>query len=130
GIRISGGVSVLYGFVANQSDQLYKLKKSGGNLIFHSDSLHSNKHYAAPRHYYGADIQLKIPNRKGFTELRAEYIWGIQSGTASSSETPGAYPVGSNGLPEPLFVRPFAGAYLYFLQNLFSEKHQIVIKYD
>lgn len=130
GIRVSGGVSVLYGFVGNQSYQLYKLRKSGGNYIFHSDSLRSNKNYAAPRQYYGADVQFKIPNRKGNTELRAEYIRGTQSATAASSETPGKYPIGSNGIPAPLYIRPFDGAYFYLLQNLFSEKHQIVLKYD
>jgi hypothetical protein len=126
---LSGGASILYGAVGNQSPFLYEQKEIGGLQQFVSDSLNSNIDYAAPRHYYGADVQVKFPNRKGATELRAEYIRGQQSATASSSETPGTYPV-TNNIPQPLYVRPFDGAYFYFLQHLASEKHQIVVKYD
>ena len=127
---ISGGASVLYGAVGNQSPWLYEMKTANGLHQFIGDSSVTNLNYAAPRHYYEADLQIKIPNRKGFTELRAEYIRGRQSATNASSDTPGVYPVSSTGTPQPLYIRPFDGAYFYFLQHLFSEKHQLVVKYD
>jgi len=130
GMQISGGISGFYGAVGSQSPWLYKMAAVSGAQVFVADSTPSNIDYAAPRHYYGADVQIKIPNRKGFTELRAEYISGTQTGTASSSETPGVFPVTGTGAPQPLYVRPFNGAYFYFLQHLFSEKHQLVVKYD
>lgn len=130
GIFLSGGISYLHGAVGNFSPWLYEMKESGGQQQFVADSAAAHVDYAAPRHYYGADIQIKIPNRKGCTELRAEYIRGTQPGTANSSETPGTYPVYTAGVAQPLYVRPFDGAYFYFLQNLFSTQHQLVVKYD
>jgi phosphate-selective porin len=38
--------------------------------------------------------------------------------------------VGSDGKYLPLYVRPFDGAYLYFIQHLGSDKHQVVVRYD
>jgi hypothetical protein len=129
GLVVSAGASVLYGAVGNQSPFLYEQKEVSGMQQFVSDSTDANVDYASPRHYYGADVQLEFPNRIGSTELRAEYIRGKQSGTASSSETPGTYPV-INNIPQPLYIRPFDGAYVCFLQHLGSQKHQLLVKYD
>ena len=71
-------------------------------------------------------MQLKFRNKKGFTEIRGEYLAGTQTGTANSSETPSALVAGNDGF----HVRQFNGAYFYFLQHLFSEQHQLVLKYD
>lgn len=71
-------------------------------------------------------MQLKFRNKKGFTEIRGEYLTGTQTGTANSSETPSALVAGNEGF----HVRQFNGAYFYFLQHLFSEQHQLVLKYD
>lgn len=128
GLSIGAGASVLYGSVGSQYSQIYETKRSGG--IYMTDSSAIDIDAAAPRHYYGADLQLKLPNRKGATELRAEFITGKQTATASTSETPGVYPVSSTGATLPLYTRSFNGAYFYFLQHLFSDKHQLVVKYD
>jgi hypothetical protein len=72
------------------------------------------------------DAQLKIKNKKGFTELRAEFITGKQTASATSSETPGTSFTGTDGY----YVRNFSGAYFCFLQHLGSTRHQIGIKYD
>lgn len=65
----------------------------------------------------------------GETEFRLEYVRGDQTATFASSETPGVYPI-SNGTKDPLYVRSFDGAYFYFLQDLGSLEHQVVLKYD
>jgi hypothetical protein len=74
-------------------------------------------------------VQLKIPVRNGYTELRAEYIRGRQSATFATSETPGTYPVSGTGVLQPLYVRPFDGAYFTFLQNI-TQSLQVAVKYD
>ena len=74
-------------------------------------------------------MQIKIPNRVGQTEFRAEYIRGTQTATQNSTETPGVIPT-FNGINAPLYIRHFDGAYFYFLQHLGSKKHQFVAKYD
>jgi hypothetical protein len=127
---LSASTSGYYGGIANMSPRHYEVKGSGSTAEFVGDSNQSNINYKAPRMYYGADAQLKIPNKKGFTEFRAEFIKGLQSATAGSSETPGSYPTSSIGLAQPLYTRQFNGAYLYFLQHLFTDKMQLVLKYD
>lgn len=124
--KISGGVSGLFGAVGSQSPKHYEF--NNGKMVFDSSTANINK--ATPRRYYGADLQIKFPNKKGFTEFRLEYIRGLQTATANSSETPGVYPVSNTNTPQPLYTRPFDGAYFYFLQHLASWKHQILVKYD
>jgi hypothetical protein len=80
----------------------------------------------APRKYYGVDVQVKIKNKVGFTELRAELAGGQQSASANNSETPVTLLSGTDGL----HVRNFNGAYFYYVQTLFTLKHQLVVKYD
>lgn len=132
GWRISGGISCLYGGMQQFTRYIYR----SGNVVdgkqgFNVDSTLSNEGKIAPRHYYGADIQFRIPNsNKGYTEFRAEYIRGTQTATAATSETPGTIPTDDAGTRLPLYIRKFDGAYFYFLQHLGSPQHQLVLKYD
>lgn len=125
-VIVSGSFSALVGGMEQFTKQIYRMR----NGAFVVDSAASNLGKIAPRHYWGADVQIKFPNRKGFTELRAEYTFGTQTATAITSETPGAIPTNGNNQPIPLYVRHFDGAYFYFLQHLGSEKHQLTFKYD
>lgn len=132
GIILSGGVSILYGGMEQFTSYVNRMGTVNGQPGFITDSSLSNVGKIAPRHYYGADFQLKIPNGKGkgYTQFRAEYIRGQQSSTATTSETPGAIPIDKDGKYLPLYVRSFDGAYLYFIQHLGSDKHQVVVRYD
>jgi len=47
-------------------------------------------------------------------------------GTALSNETPTVLVAGKDGF----YNRNFNGAYFYLLQNIFSVKHQFLLKYD
>lgn len=125
-IKVSGGFSTLYGSIRQFGSQTYKA--NGATYILTDNANNIGK--ALPRHYYGADIQVKIPNKHGFSEFRAEYIRGTQTATAKSTETPGTIPVETNATYAPLFIRPFDGAYFYYLQHLGSVKHQLILKYD
>jgi len=120
-LLVSAGVSMLDGgFLQNTSTQ-YRV---GQNKVFVADSSLANIGKEAPRKYYGADVQLKIKHGWGVTEIRGEYIRGTQTATSATSETPAVL------LTEPSYIRHFDGAYLYFLQNIFSVKHQLCLKYD
>lgn len=130
GIVISGSASGYWGSISSQAPVLYEVDGKGAEAYMRRDSQQNNIGYAAPRKYMGADFQIKIPNKKGFTEFRAEYIRGQQTSTANTTETPGSYPVNATGVLQPLYVRPFAGAYLHFLQHLGSNRLQAVVKYD
>lgn len=129
GARVSGGLSGYFGGIINESPYLFETKKESGIWKMAGDSSAAHIGAVAARRYYGADIQIVFPNRSGQTEFRAEYIRGLQTGTAQSSMTPGTYPM-EGGQPLPLYTRAFDGAYFYFLQHLGSWAHQLVLKYD
>ncbi len=123
---LSAGVSALHGGLLQNTKYKYNTAENAGVTKLVVDSSLTNVGTVSPRKYYGADAQLKIRNRKGFTEFRGEYLAGTQTGTANSSETPTALIAGNDGF----HIRQFNGAYFYFLQHLFSTQHQLVLKYD
>ena len=129
-IELGGGISFLRGGWKNGTKYVYESgHATNGDKIFIVDSSINNLGRSAPRHYYGADVQLKLHHRWGETEWRAEYWFGTQPGTVNSSTNPGTLP-NSNGNPVPTFVRHYDGAFFYFLQNIINPKHQLVLKYD
>ncbi len=125
-LTFSAAISYLNGGLLQNTKYVSVTTTADNSKTFTLDSSASNQGKISPRIYKGADAQLKIKNHIGFTELRAEYMYGIQTATATSSETPVALMNGYDGF----YRRHFNGAYLYFLQHLFSLKHQLVLKYD
>ena len=129
-MELSGGLSFLRGGWKNGTKYVYNSGVNTNNeKVFVVDSSESNLGRSSPRHYYGADIQHKIKHGWGETEWRAEYWFGTQPGTSTSTSNPGTLP-NSNGALLPTYVRHFDGAFFYFLQNLVNYKHQLLLKYD
>ena len=75
----------------------------------------------------GADVQIKFANRKGFTEIRGEYISGQSKRAPQRARKHQLFCLYCSGR---FHLRRFNGAYFYFLQHLFSMKHQFLLKYD
>lgn len=125
-IQLNVGASLLYGGLLQNTKYQYQTIDNKGVLTMALDSSNTNLYKIAPRQYYGIEAQLKIKNKIGFSELRAEYVKGKQTGTANSSETPTALLAGTDGF----HIRNFDGAYFYYVQHLNSLKHQLVLKYD
>ncbi len=126
-IQLSAGASFLHGGLQNNTKYIYTTEATGAVKRVVVDSAASNIGTTSPRRYYGADMQLKFNNgHNRITELRAEFITGIQTGTANNPETPTALLTGTDGFHK----RHFTGAYFYLLQHLFSTQHQLIIKYD
>lgn len=129
-IEFSGGLSYLRGGWKNGTKYVYESgTAANGDKIFVVDSSVSNLGKSSPRHYYGADAQLKLQHGWGESEWRAEYWFGTQPGTSGSTSNPGTLP-NSNGNPVPTYVRHFDGVFLLFLQNIINNKHQLMVKYD
>src|SRR5215217_2640832 len=122
--QVSGGLSVLYGGWRQENKHRYTMGSSNGVSVFIVDSSETNIGTKAPRHYYGADVQLVKKHHYGKTEWRAEYGMGTQPGTNITTLNPGVLPV------VPTYMRNFDGAFFYFLQNLGSEKWELMVKYD
>lgn len=128
--EIGGGLSLLRGGWKNGTKYVWNTTKTNaGNNIFTVDSSDANLGKSSPRHYYGADLQLKLHHAWGETELRGEYWFGTQPGTATSTSNPGTLPSASTG-PLPTYVRHFNGAFFYFLQNIVNANNQFLLKYD
>ena len=121
--KVSYGLGASYytGGFRQGSKNWYRMD---GDTAFKSFSDTSNYEHIAPRQYYGADAQLNMELPFGLTTLRAEYIFGRQSGTSSSTTSPILQPTGD------CYTRNFNGAYFYYVQNIFQTKHQFVVKYD
>lgn len=125
-LTLSAAGSYFNGGLQQGTKYIYRTHTVAGVPVMQVDSSLNNAGKIAPRVYYGADAQLKIKHRMGFTELRAEFIVGTQTGTENSSEPPAALLAGSEGY----YVRHFNGAYFYLLQNIFNPHHQLGVKYD
>ncbi|MBC7874415.1 MAG: porin, partial [Ferruginibacter sp.] len=129
-VDLTGGISYLRGGWKNGTKYLFESGNApNGDKIFVVDSSISNFGRSSPRHYYGADLQVKVNHGWGETEWRAEYWFGTQPGTSGSTSNPGTLP-NSNGNPVPTYVRHYNGAFFYFLQNIVNPRHQLVLKYD
>jgi hypothetical protein len=129
-MELTGGLSFLRGGWKNGTKFIYSSGSDmNGNKIFTVDSSVSNLGKSSPRHYQGADLQWKLKHAWGETELRAEYWFGTQPGTATSTANPGTIPT-VNGAAVPTYIRHFDGAFFYFLQNIMNTKHQLIFKYD
>ncbi|MBL7744925.1 MAG: porin [Chitinophagaceae bacterium] len=123
--ELSGGLSLLQGGWRQATKYVFTPgMAANGDKIFTVDSSLSNIGKIAPRKYYGADIQVKLNQGWGETELRIEYWTGKQPGSATSTTNPGSLP------NAPVYIRDFNGAFLCFLQNIVNKKHQLLIKYD
>ena len=129
-LELSGGLSLLAGGWRNGTKYVYETRKQGnGDPVFVVDSSAGNLGKTASRHYYGADIQVKLKHGWGETEWRSEYWFGKQPGTNSTTVNPGSLPA-ANGIPLPTYIRQFDGAFLLFLQNIINNRHQLMVKYD
>lgn len=125
-VQLGVAVSYLNGGMLQTTKYIYSIGSSSFGKTFIVDSAVTNNGKIAPRKYYGADVQLKIKTKAGFTELRAEVMVGKQTATSSATETPAALLTGTEGY----YIRKFNGAYFYLLHNIFSSHHQLGIKYD
>ncbi|MGG9970514.1 porin [Ferruginibacter sp. SUN002] len=126
-VMFSAGTSFLSGGLQNNTKYINTTETVAGIKKVVTDSAVTNIGTVSARQYFGADLQLKYKNKRGLiSELRAEFIVGKQTGTLNNSETPTALLSGIDGF----HVRNFNGAYFYFLQNIFSAQHQLLVKYD
>lgn len=123
-LLVSGGASLLYGGWRQATIYKYEMGTLNNNAVFVVDSSSRNLGAKAPRHYYGADVQLVKKNTWGKTELRGEYWWGKQPGTAATTLNPGTLPLA------PTYIRNFDGAFFYLLQNIVNDKWEVMAKYD
>lgn len=129
-LTIAGGISTLQGGLDHRLPVSYKMEQTNNVWKMVKDSSAATVNKVAPRRYYGADIQLATKTNNWKSELRAEVISGLQTGTSTTSTTPGSYPVDNKAIALPFYTRTFNGAYFTFVQTLNSTDNQLILKYD
>jgi hypothetical protein len=127
-IKYGVGLSYYDGGVRQSNNLVYEnigtLANGNVGFIMNDTSVVKPRGKIGKRNYIGADAQISFDFPFGITTLKAEYITGIQPGTANTSKSPNADPATDT------YLRSFDGAYFYFIQNILQTKHQIVVKYD
>ncbi len=124
GVTVHGGLSWMYGGWKQTTKYVYTTREKGGKEDFYVDSSLSNIGKTAPRQYYGADVQVKFPAGHGGLELRGEYWFGKQPGTATTTVNPGTLPSG------PTYIRQFNGGFFYLIKDIGKKGDQLLVKYD
>jgi hypothetical protein len=120
-LRIGIGASYLLGSMLNYTNTTKKQQYVWeiNNGAFKKDSSQFSK-----RNFAGLETQIAYNSPIGLSQLRAEYLFGKQAGTSSSSTTPSALNTSDT------YLRNFAGYYLIYSQNLAQLPLQLVARYD
>lgn len=135
------GTSYYNGGFASTTTSHYQMKKVDDVNVFVAEAFEKGE--KLKREYWGVDAQLSVETFLGLTQVRAEYLMGIQPATAKSSssltganvltvqtanETTGVVSSSTQGVDT--YSRHFNGFYVYFIQNVLQTPFQVVIKYD
>ncbi|MDR1738598.1 MAG: hypothetical protein LBR66_07290 [Candidatus Symbiothrix sp.] len=119
--RYGLGASVYHGNVFQATDSVFRMQ----NHRFVLNDNPRNRGQFARREYFGMDAQIAFKTSLGWSQIRAEWISGQQPGSSGSSKS-------GNELPptKASYLRPFAGGYLAWIQNLGALPCAIVLRYD
>lgn len=119
--RVGIAASYYHGRVLNTTEAHYSYVKNEGFV-----RVDNATGTGQIRQYYGVGAQYLQQWGAGTTNLRAEFLWGRQPGTAKANNAPsGGIASGSD-----LYLRSFAGGYAILVQDIGLSKHSLVLKYD
>ncbi|MDF9829713.1 porin [Parabacteroides sp. PF5-6] len=122
GVAFGLGVSHYNGSVYQGTENVYRM--SGDGFVLNTHTSHTGKF--AKREYYGLDAQVSVNSILGKSQLRGEYLFGQQPGTAVGTQSPN-----SSALPvTDTYIRDFQGGYIFFVQDLGQTPFGAVLKYD
>ncbi len=116
------GASYYNGGFAAATDDVYSMETVAGVKTFVKDSVGTGN--KLDREYFGFDGQISFDWAMGMTQIRAEYLFGTQTGKSSSSTSLKGAMSGDG------YIRNFNGYYAYFIQNILETPFQFVVKYD
>ncbi len=116
------GASYYNGGVYQSTTNVYTM--GGNGFVLNSDPNNLSKY--AKREYFGLDGQFSLESPMGMTQLRAEYIWGTQPGSNSSTGSPNA----ATNPTTDTYIRKMNGWYGILVQDLGQSPFSLVLKYD
>ena len=116
------GVSYYNGGVFQGNENIYTMS----NNAFALDNTSKNKGGFAKREYVGFDAQISAISILGLSQIRAEYLFGVQPAINSNSKSPNA----SAPVIADTYIRNISGGYVIFIQDLGQLPLSAVLKYD
>ena len=121
-ISFGAGVSYYNGKVYQGTANIYTMDGSG--FALNGDAANTGKF--AVREYLGFDARFGIQSMLGKTQLRGEYLFGRQPGTADGSKSPNA-----SSLPSyDTYIRNFSGGYVMLVHDIAGTPIALIAKYD
>jgi phosphate-selective porin len=121
-LKIGGGVSYYNGSVYQGNETVFTMN----GQTFVADNNPNNKGKFAKREYFGLDARFCLLSEAGMSQIRAEYLAGVQPGSASNSKSPNA-----SALPNSdTYIRKFQGGYVIYIQDFGTTLFSFVLKYD
>ncbi len=127
-LHIGFGGSIYRGSVRSDTETFYSLDGNG----YRKNTNAENVNWYAKRNYFGVNLQLQYDNGFGATALKMEYIGGTQPGVAASSSVTGTV-ASTSFSAQPatdLYLRSFAGYYLWLTQKIAKTKLTALLGYD
>lgn len=121
-LEIGIGASYYYGSVYQGTSTVYTMRDGA----FVADNAENNLGRFAKREYIGFNAQIEFETDLGETAIHAEYIFGQQPGTQTSSQSPNYSSLPANDL----YIRPFQGGYVMLTHTIEDFPVTLVAKYD
>ncbi len=121
-ITLSGGFSYYNGGVYQGTNNVCTM--DGKYFVLNNNADNLGK--SAKREYFGIDAQLGVKTIAGATQINAEYLFGQQPGTETSSKSPNSATL----LTTDTYIRDFSGGYAMLVQDLGKLPFSAVLKYD
>ena len=119
------GTSYYNGSVYNPTTASYRM--SGKYFV---ESTEANTGTYMKREYVGFDGQFSAKSSWGKTTVRAEGLFGVQPGIASSSKSPNSSKRPTDEPENALYARNFNGYFFYLIHDILSSPFSAVLKYD
>ena len=119
------GTSYYNGSVYNPTTASYRM--SGKHFV---ESTEANTGTYMKREYVGFDGQFSAKSSWGKTTVRAEGLFGVQPGIASSSKSPNSSKRPTDEPENALYARNFNGYFFYLIHDILSSPFSAVLKYD
>ena len=119
------GTSYYNGSVYNPTTASYRM--SGKHFV---ESTEANTGTYMKREYFGFDGQFSAKSSWGKTTVRAEGLFGVQPGIASSSKSPNSSKRPTDEPENALYARNFNGYFFYLIHDILSSPFSAVLKYD
>lgn len=120
----TGGFSFYDGGWRSATSNVFSYGQINGVSTFIIDSTSIKEGEIVKKSYMGINAEASLKSVIGKTTFRAEYIFGEQAATSSSSSTPTSQPT------TDAYLRDFDGLYAYFIQDIGKSKHSVLVKYD